>query len=150
MWFAGALLVAVLLSSFNMPTLYPLTRRGTPVCGTVTSFEPNNHQEAHYSYEVNGKTYSGSQQGGIGDQQGGICRSDESGRKGYIVYYLPNDPGISCLGNPRALYENEAGFVSLGMLIFPSLLLLGWRSRSRSFRDWLGRGKKDTAIHDTP
>ena len=150
LWFAGALAVAALLSSFNMPQLYPLERNGIPVCGTLTGFEPKNHQEAHYSYEVNGKLYSGSQQGGTGDQHGAlICRSDASGRNGYIVYYLPDDPGISCLGNPRALFENEAVFVSLGMLFVPALFLLAWRSRSQTFRDWLGRGNKGTVIHST-
>jgi hypothetical protein len=147
LWFAGALVVAALLSSFNMTQLYPLTRKGIPVCGTLTGFEPNNHQEAHYSYEVNGKSYSGSQQGGTGDQQGAlICRSDASGRNGYVVYYLPSDPGVSCLGNPGALFENEAVFVSLGMVFVPTLFLLGWRSRSSAFREWLDRGNKKTAI----
>jgi hypothetical protein len=112
----------------------------------VTGIEPNNHQEAHYSFEVNGKRYSGSQQGGIGDQRGAlVCRSGVSGRNDNIVYYLPDNPDISCLGNPSTLFENEAGFVALGILIIPSLFLLGWRWRSPIFRNWLGLERKETA-----
>jgi len=131
LWLLIALAIAVLLSSINVPRLYPLARRGVPVCGTMTDFEPSNHREAHYSYVVNGKIYSGSQQGGTGDQSGAShCGSSD----GYLVYYLPEEPGISCLGHPRALLGNEVGTIALGVLIFPLLSLLGWRWRSARLR----------------
>src|SRR5258708_25580580 len=69
LWCLGASLIAVLLYQFNMPRLYPLATKGIQTCGTVTDFEPNNHQEVHYSFVANGKAYSGAQQGCRGDQR---------------------------------------------------------------------------------
>jgi len=132
LWFVGAFLIALALSSFNVPRLYALTTRGARTCGTITDFEPNNHRSVHYSYQVSGKGYSGVQQGGVGES---MARSRDC--EGYAVYYLPDAPDISCIGHPKPMLSNEVIFIILSTLIFPPLALLGWRSRSASFRRWL-------------
>jgi hypothetical protein len=133
LWFAGALLIALGIGSFNVPFLYRLVRRGVPACGTITGYEPENHNSVHYSYEVNGKTYTGIQQGGVGTRVTDFsptCRDD-------VVYYLPEDPQQSCIGYPEPMLRNEIDTIAIGMLIFPTFILLVWRWRYPAFRQWL-------------
>jgi hypothetical protein len=119
----------------NLQRLYPLARRGILACGTVSSIDPKNHQAAHYSYEVDGKTYLGIQQGGVGNQGNGSPCNYTLTR--YIVYYLPENPRISCLGNPNSQLENEEISFFLAILIFPPVVLLIYRARYTRFRKWL-------------
>jgi hypothetical protein len=35
LWLIGALFIALVLSHFKVPHLYPLAKRGVPVCGTI-------------------------------------------------------------------------------------------------------------------
>jgi hypothetical protein len=135
LWFVAASLIALLLYPINMPRLSPLATKGIQTCGTVTAFEPNNHQEVHYSFLANGKTYSGAQQGGRGDQRNAFACA--AGSSGIVVYYLLETPEISCAGNPRSLWENEAISIGLAMVMLPLVALLGFRSRYPSFRRWL-------------
>jgi|SRR5579864_471561 len=144
LWFLLALPIGILLSSLNVPTLCPLAIRGVPTCGTVTGFEPNNHREVRYSYEVNGKLYSASQQGGTGEQSGAsYCRSGTSDPNAFRVFYLPEKPAVSCIGSPRTLLKNELLFIAVAMLILPPFALFGWWWRSARFRQWL-KGRKRT------
>jgi len=135
LWFVLASLIAIMLYPMNMPRLRPLATKGIKTCGTVTSFEPNNHQEVHYSFVANGKTYSGAQQGGRGDQRDAFpCAASPPG---LIVYYLPESPEISCLGDPKSLRENEEISIGLAMVILPLFALFGSRWRFPRFRQWL-------------
>jgi hypothetical protein len=130
LWLAGALLIAIGLGGMNMPRLYPLMRRGVKTCGTVTSFEPNKHRTVHYSFQAQEKSYSGTQSGGEEMVSFSNCN-------GHVVYYLPEDPYVSCIGNPAPMFNNEAPSILLTMLTFPPVALLGWRWRFPRFRRWL-------------
>jgi hypothetical protein len=132
LWLVGASLIAFVLGSVNIPRLFPLTRRGVETCGTITAFEPNNHRTVHYSFQVNGKTYSGAQEGGVGEKV--LLHTD---CMGYVVFYLPDDPYVSCIGDPVPMLNNEVISILLPMLIFPPSALLGWRWRYPKFRRWL-------------
>ena len=137
LWLAGASLIAIGLGSLNVPRLYPLMRRGVKTCGTVTAFEPNNHRTVHYSFEVDGKAHSGAQEGGVSQDVPGfssICN-------GNVVFYLPDDPYVSCIGDPAPMFNNEVISILLPMLTFPPFALLGWRWRSPRFRRWLNAEK---------
>jgi hypothetical protein len=130
LWLAGALLIAVGLGQFNMPRLYPLMRRGVKTCGTITGFEPNNHRTVHYSFQAHEKTYSGAQEGGEEVDWSANCG-------GHVVYYLPENPYVSCIGDPAPMLKNEVVSIILPMLVFPPFALLGWRWRFPRFRNWL-------------
>jgi hypothetical protein len=133
LWLAGAMLIAVGVGSFNVPFLYRLVRRGVPTCGTITGYEPKNHNSVNYRYEVNGKTYTGIQQGGAssrGSDFSPTCPDD-------VVYYLPENPERSCIGYPEPMLKNEIDAIAIGSLIFPTFILLVWRWRYPAFRKWL-------------
>ena len=138
LWLVGAVLIAVGIGSINIPLLYPLVRRGVPTCGTITRREPANHNSVHYSYEVNGKTYTGVQQGGVGDQS----TAYSTDCVGYVVYYLPQNPQRSCIGQPGLMLTNDIVPITLAMLSFPPIALLAWRRRYPAFRKWLEAGPR--------
>lgn len=138
LWLAGATLIAAVLSRGNLPRLYPLSKRGITTCGIVTEIDMNNHDLVHYWYQVNGQTYSGVQQGGVD----GELTAFSSDCRGYAVYYLPEAPGISCIGDPTHMLDNELISIALPMLMFPPLALLGWGWRYPAFRQWLKAGAR--------
>jgi len=133
LWFVGASLLGLGLGSFNIPSLYRLMRRGIETTGTITDFEPNNHRTVHYSIDVNGKSYSGSQQGGAEGEETSV--SSISTRR--AVFYLPDDPNVSCIGNPAPMLKNEIIPIVLAMLFIPTFFLLSARTRYPAFRRWL-------------
>jgi len=133
LWLAGACLVAIGLGSFNVLSLYPLARRGVETVGTVTGFEPDNHRTVHYTFEVNGKTFSSSQEGGV---DGNATKTSAK----HAVFYLPEDPNTSCIGDPMPMLWNEMISISLVMFILLPVALLGVRMRSPGFRRWLSGG----------
>jgi hypothetical protein len=93
-----------------------LSKNGVLIKGIARGQRP--HQELEYSYEVNGRTYQG------------VGRTDtpplyEIAVGGEIpVHYLPDEPEISCLGDPAELYLNDL-FPTLGVsFLFPTLIVL--------------------------
>jgi hypothetical protein len=138
LWLVGAVLIAVGIGSISIPLLYSLVRRGVPTCGTVTGREPANHNSVHYFYEVDGKTYVGVQQGGAGGQSADYSTDC----MGYVVYYLPQNPQRSCIGQPGPMLTNEIVPITLAMLSFPPIALFAWRRRYPAFRKWLEAGHK--------
>jgi len=133
LWLVGASLLGFGLGSFNIPNLYPLTRRGVETAGTVTDFEPTKHRTVHYSFDVNGKSYSGSQQGGVEGQETSVFSISTR----HAVFYLPDDPNVSCIGNPKPMLKNEIIPIVLAMLFIPPFFLLSARTRYPAFRRWL-------------
>src|ERR1700690_130406 len=133
LWFAGASLIAVGIGQFNVPLLYRLARRGIETCGTVTGFEPNNHRTVHYSYRVNDKIYTGEQEGGVRTETSAL----PTNCGGNVVFYLPERPGVSCIGDPAPMLKNEIIPIVLAMLFVPAFFLLSARSRWPEFRRWL-------------
>jgi len=130
LWSVGACATAIGLGSFNIPSLCPLARRGVQTVGTVTGFEPNNHRTVHYAFEANGKTFLGSQAGGV-DGEATTTSAKQA------VFYLPENPYTSCIGDPKPMLWNEVITIALGVFIFVPLVLLGVRMQSPGFRRWL-------------
>jgi hypothetical protein len=133
LWCVGASLLGFGLASFNIPRLYSLVRNGLETTGTITDFEPNNHRTVDYSFDVKGKTYSGSQQGGVEGEETSV--SSISSRR--AVFYLPDDPNVSCIGDPAPMLKNEIIPIVLTMLFIPPFFLLSARTRYTAFRRWL-------------
>ena len=88
-----AVLAAIML---DIPRYYYLTRRGVQTIGQVTSKDPEEHRTVHYSYVVEGKTYS------WGGFSGDIGRDFDEIKVGDLVacVYDPLKPSSSTLGDP--------------------------------------------------
>jgi hypothetical protein len=126
LWLGAAILIAIGLAQTNLIAFYKLSREGVLTRGTVTAFEPNDHNALHYTYAVNGGTY------------------EKAGPYGYFlegqvvpVSYLPDKPYVSCVGPPQELLQNEAGVVLVASIVLPACFLGVGSWRSPSFRNWL-------------
>ena len=135
LWLLGAFLIAVLASRGNLFRFYRLARWGVSARGVVTALEPGNHQAVHYSYEVDGSSFSWIGWGDFGNPAFGFLSVGQV----VFVYYLPNEPSVSCMGYPDQLLMNEEVPIILAAIFFPPLALLAWRFRYPSFRALLAR-----------
>lgn len=139
LWCVGAVTItAVILSliaSQGALPFYRLSRHGVVTQGTVTGFEPENHRTVHYTYEVDGRFYSAAQQGGAG--RGNRDFEYLTVGDSVQVYYLPEDPGLRCLGNPRAGLANELIPLALAIVLGPLFIIIVNVYKYPGFRNWL-------------
>lgn len=105
-WVFIASAVAVLLGRVNWLDYYLLAKSGVAVRGSVTHKDPANHLAVHYSYVVGSRTYDG-----IGNAPSSKSLDSLSIGESLSLYYLAQDPGVSCWGDPKRLLANE-NFVS--------------------------------------
>ena len=104
LWLLGAIACGAFgLYFFSVRLFYGLKSYGVETTGIVTQLQPANHQAVYYSFEVPGSTYSHIGRAGFGHPE---FRSLTVGQN-VVVYYLPDDPSRSCLGNPELLFDNE-------------------------------------------
>ena len=100
--------------------------------GWVTAKEPQVHQNVHYSYAVEGRTYNDVGHGDFGNPGFGQLRVGDPA----MVYYLSGRPEVSCLGRPKDLLVNEMIPIGLAALLFPTFAI--WANSRRKTR-----GSKD-------
>src|SRR5258708_1108352 len=133
LWFIGALAIAIPISQINLVRFYQLAKKGLPTEGVVTDLQPRNHQAVNYRFELAGRTYSNIGRAGFGNPE--FCCLTV-GQK-LIVYYLPDDPTISCSGIPKELIENEVPPLALAGILFPLFAMTVYCWRVPRFRRWL-------------
>jgi hypothetical protein len=133
-WFAlvcvGAIITAVVFNPFQY---YGFIRAGVQTMALVTDKEPENHGLIHYSYVVEGKTYSAVGHAGYGNP---YFKNIEIGQE-IIAFYDPRDPSRSILGNPKEHFKTNLEAVLAGMVLFPILVLYVLFRRVSFVRHWL-------------
>ena len=95
-----------------------LSHNGVTLHGIARGRAP--HQQIEYSYEINGQTYQGVGRTGIGSPS---LYEISIGDK-VSVYFLPDAPEISCLGDPAELYSNDLPPTLLVSLLFPTAIVI--------------------------
>lgn len=117
----------------NLTRFYELKRHGQQAQGVVTNLIPNNHREVDDSFVVNGRSHAGRGVAGYGNAQ---FRAITLGYS-VIVYYLPEDPTVSCLGIPQELFANELTTIVLAGFTFPIFAMIVYAYRYPRFKNWL-------------
>lgn len=117
-WLIVASAVAVFLGSLNWLDYYRLAKSGVAVQGNVTHKDAANHLAVHYSYIVGSRTYDG-----IGNAPSLASMDTLSIGESLSLYYLAQDPKVSCWGDPNRLLASETLSVLLAVLIIPTALL---------------------------
>jgi hypothetical protein len=103
--------------------------------GSVISKEPDNHFFIRYSYQVDGQAYQGIGSAGRGNPSFEDLNLGDPVR----VYYDPENPNSSLLGNPSQQFASISRGVIFTTLLGPSFCLLGLY-----IKGWLpGFGKSD-------
>jgi hypothetical protein len=129
----GALAIVVPLSRINLVRFYRLLHVGVKTSGVVTDMQPTNHEAVYYSYEADGRAFTGVGRAGFGNPEFCCLKVGQP----VIVYYLPNATQESCLGLPNELIKNEAPPIALAGITFPLFALAVYASRIPRFKRWL-------------
>lgn len=93
---------------------YRLSRQGAEVQGIAGSRKPN--LQVAYSFVVNGHPYEGTGRAKPSGRE--ISTGDE-----VLVHYLPENPKVSCLGDPRKLFETELPTLAISDFLFSTILV---------------------------
>lgn len=96
---------------------YRLRNRGVLAEGVALGRKP--HDQIEYSFMVEGRVYTN-----VGIPGMGAPRFEEIAVGQRLpVYYLPQSPEVSCLGDPGKLLHNELPPVLLVIVLFPSAIV---------------------------
>lgn len=111
-----------LLGSRNLPKYEKLAAKGIKAENAfVTAKEQENHQFIRYKYNVNSEFYEGIGSAGNGNPR---FSEIENGDK-VLVFYDPDSPEISILGNPQIMFQREQDTVYFASLIVSLFLSIG-------------------------
>lgn len=133
-WVLLSALIVTVLGSHGWLDYRRLIARGVETKGTVVDLYPKNHRHVRYRYEVAGNSF----QGIMSSWPPNPPMEQLSPGNDVVVYYDPERPHISALGDPKPIFDNETIYILIGALIFPSLIVGRW-----IFRDY--RAKKPKA-----
>jgi hypothetical protein len=104
----------------NCLRFYLLDKHGVLVKAQVLSIEPNNHEQVYYSYKADSKYFNNIGSAGFGNPDFKMIMPGMELK----AFYLPNEPEISCLGNPKFLFKNELTACLLVLIVFPIFLIM--------------------------
>jgi hypothetical protein len=127
LWLALYICFAILFACLNGTAHYRLAKRGTSTTGTVTAKEPDNHRIVWYSYVVAQNNYIGAESAGSRFYQLDIGAPVK-------VFYLPDNPGISCICDPVAEWDEDKFSIAVAPLVFSTFIIIVSIGRARSRR----------------
>ena len=115
-----------LLASPSWLQLGNLAARGVHTRATVTSTDPGNHDECHFSFTALGQTYNGSD---------ASCGAPRDGAH-VSVTYDPTNPSVVTANDPGESLRSEIGMYALIAIAFWFFVFIG----ARKFQRWLHSG----------
>ena len=128
-WLVLAVVVAIGIGSLNLPTFYRLAERGVSEKATVVELFPQNHNTVRYEYKVAGQVL----QRRMGSSQPNPPSGQLAIGQSVVIYYDPQHPEVSVLGDPKLMMRSEMVPVVLAAIIFPTFLVvvLAWKDHER-------------------
>ncbi len=124
-WLALAVAVIVGFGSFNWLSYRRLALRGVRVGATVVELLPKDHNTMRYTYTVGGRSFTGKMQSRAPNPPLEQIQVTQS----VVIYYDPEYPEISVAGDPVPILKNETITIALGVLMFPTLLVVVWAAK---------------------
>jgi hypothetical protein len=124
-WLLLAIVIAVGIGSLNWPKYRRMAARGISGKATVVELLPKIHNTVRYEYAVGGQTFHGQMQSWQPNpplEQLGVGQS-------VVIYYDPQRPEASVLGDPKPILKNETISVLLAALGMPTIIVGGWAWR---------------------
>ncbi len=126
-WLVLAVVIAVGIGSLNWLSYRSMETRGVSGQGTVIELLPKIHNTVRYEYHVRGQSFEGRMQAWRPNpplEQLSVGQS-------LVIYYDPEHPEKSVLGDPKGMIENETISVALATIIFSTFLVVAWARASR-------------------
>jgi hypothetical protein len=125
-WLALAAVIAVGIGSLNWATYYRMVAVGVSGQASVVELLPNVHNTVRYEYRVGGEAFNGQMQ----SWQPNLPLEQLKVGQPLVIYYDPQHPAKSVLGNPKPMLQNETISVALAAIGVPSFIVAGWAWRS--------------------
>jgi hypothetical protein len=113
----SAMVPFFLLDTFKY---YRLSTVGILTQGRVIAKEPDNHQFIRYSYRDSNQTYTGIGSAGYGNPSFKDINVGQLVR----VFYDPEDPRKSCLGDPTPRVQQTLFGIGFVAVLFPSFSII--------------------------
>lgn len=114
-----ALLAFLIIGRADRPRYRRLQAEGVGTDGWVTAKDLIGRKKVHYSFMADGRLYSGVGRPGYGNRE---FEELSVGDK-VIVFYLPKDPDVSSLGDPKEHLRDQDRDIVLSLLIFIPVIL---------------------------
>jgi len=121
-WLALAAAIAIGLGGLNLSPYRRLATHGVRSEGRIIELLPEFHSTARYGYLVAGKSFEGRKQSWEPNPPLEEMRVGQT----VIVYYDPEFPERSVLGDPKSILQNETMSIILAALIGPTFIVLVW------------------------
>lgn len=131
-WLVLATVIAVGIGSLNWPAYHRLVEVGVSGQASVLELLPKIHNTVRYEYHVGGHMFEGQMQSWQPNPPLEQLRVGQP----LVIYYDPQHPAQSVLGNPKPMLQNETISVALAAIVFPSFIVgtWAWRSSRRQAR----------------
>ena len=117
LWLAIYICFAILIAFLTGTEHYRLAKSGVNTKGTITATEPENHRTVRYSYVIGQTNYVGGESVGGGFEQLKIGDPVE-------VFYVPDEPNISCICDPVAEWSEDKFSTALAPLMFSTFIVI--------------------------
>lgn len=124
-WLVLAVAIAIGWGSLDLPSYRRLVTQGIRAEGKIIELHPEHHNTARYGYLVAGQTFVGQKQSWQPNPPLEEMRVGQT----VVVYYDPESPEQSVLGDPKPILQNEIISIALAAVIGPAFIVLVWRFR---------------------
>ncbi len=129
-WLILAVATAIGIGSLNWPAYQRMAKLGVSGQATAVELHPKVHNSVRYQYKVDGKMFYGQMQ----SWQPNLPLGQLHVGQPLVIYYDPQHPEHSVLGDPKAMLQNETISVALAAIVFPTVIVVAWAWRSRNDR----------------
>ena len=125
--FGSAVFSFWLNNAARWPDYRELAKKGRAATGWVTAKGLNGSRKVNYSFAANGRIYSGEGRAGFGTPRfKDISKGDEA-----LIFYLPQKPEISVLGDPQAHLRQQNRLLAF---LFTLIAVLAFFALRRELR----------------
>jgi hypothetical protein len=125
-WVGLAAVLGLGIGSLNWPTYHRIAMRGISGQAVVVELLPKIHQTVRYEYHIAERTFQGQMRSW---QPNPPIEQLKVGQP-LVIYYDPERPEKSLLGDPRPILENETVSVALAAIGLPTFLVVVWAWKS--------------------
>ncbi len=125
-WIILAVGIAIGIGSVNWTFLRRIADRGVRGEATVIGLFPKSHNTLRYEYHVAGSSFQGQTQSRAPNRP---LEQLAIGQP-VVIYYDPEKPEDSVLGDPKPILQNETISVLLAATIVPTFIVVVWTRRT--------------------
>jgi hypothetical protein len=121
LWLLLAVVAFAAIGSMDLPFFYRIRANGVRQQAIATKLTPEFHYTVYYRYQVDGANFEGRDHPWPPNPPLNEIKVGQS----LVVYYDPQNPSRSVLGNPEPMLTNELAFVGVVALVFPTAIVFG-------------------------